>query len=39
VAVLEFSSSFAAAAASGRLLDRDIAMQKRIDLIRTHLSA
>ncbi len=28
----------AAAAASGRLLDRDIAMQKRIDLIKTHLS-
>ena len=28
----------AAAAASGRLLDRDIAMQERIDLIKTHLS-
>jgi glycosyltransferase involved in cell wall biosynthesis len=28
-----------AAAASGRLLDRDIAMQKRIELIKTHLSA
>jgi len=29
----------AAAATSGRLLDRDIAMQKRIDLIKTHLRA
>lgn len=29
----------AAAAASGRLLDRDIAMQKRIDLIKMHLPA
>lgn len=29
----------AAAAASGALLDRDIAMQKRIDLIKMHLSA
>jgi colanic acid/amylovoran biosynthesis glycosyltransferase len=28
-----------AAAASGRLLDRDIAMQKRIDLIKMHLPA
>jgi glycosyltransferase involved in cell wall biosynthesis len=28
-----------AAAASGRLLDRDVAMQKRIDLIKTYLSA
>lgn len=29
----------AAAAASGGLLDRDIAMQKRIELIKTHLAA
>jgi hypothetical protein len=29
----------AAAAASGNLLDRDIAMQKRIDLIKQHLPA
>jgi colanic acid/amylovoran biosynthesis glycosyltransferase len=29
----------AAAAASGKLLDRDIAMQKRIDLIKMHLSS
>ena len=28
-----------AAAASGRLLDRDVAMQKRIDLIKTYLSS
>jgi glycosyltransferase involved in cell wall biosynthesis len=35
----KLASLTAAAAASGRLLDRDVAMQKRIDLIKMYLAA